>query len=81
MPQVGSGVVMTSKVAISLLVAVILGILAAPCWAAPQSIRDHADASPPLQKSVVPWLVGLLLILLAAMPLFKKSKRAGYQDR
>jgi hypothetical protein len=39
------------------------------------------NAELPAIKAVVPWLIGLLLVALACMALFKKSKRAGYQER
>jgi hypothetical protein len=43
--------------------------------------KDLMQTQPPPQQTVVPWLAGILLILLTTLVLFKKSKRAGYQQR
>jgi hypothetical protein len=43
--------------------------------------REILDAPPPPLHTVVPWLAAILLLLLTGLVLFKKSKRAGYQDR
>jgi hypothetical protein len=56
--------------------------LARASHGAPDSLyRELVQAQPHPQQAVVPWLIGILLILLTSLVLFKKSKRAGYQDR
>lgn len=72
---------MASRTIILVLVVALIGILAVPCFAQRRLDRDLIDAQPSPLKSVVPWLIGLLLAALASLALFKKSKRAGYQDR
>ena len=66
-------------------VAAVLMILAASAqssWAQGGPLdKALMDAELPAAKAVVPWLIGLLLVGLACMALFKKSKRAGYQER
>ena len=72
---------MVSRIITLVLIVALIGILAVPCPAQRRLDRDLMDAQPSPLKSVVPWLIGLLLIVLASLVLFKKSKRAGYQDR
>lgn len=43
--------------------------------------REMLTAAPPVAKAVLPYVVALLLAALTALALFRKSKRAGYQQR
>ena len=72
---------MREKTAVCLLAILLLVLAATPCQAQRRAKRDMMDAGARIEKAVVPWLIGMLLIVLASLPLFKKSKRAGYQDR